>query len=189
MNGGAGLIGAFQTALMNRAISQQAVAEAERSERATLAALNTYQAARNGIFIAAGDIPVASLDDLSRRSLDAHLKKAQTGQITAYTAEQLAQLQAEADRQYVGRAVRVRILIAAVRPVEAVWFDSHTNQSRTSPAAPRQLKGSISEIHLDRNLLVIRPTRTSRLLVRGREYFLVYPIDPDTIAPAVSLEL
>lgn len=179
------LITEFQTAMVNRATSQAAQSQAADSESSLLQHLGQ---ASNGNYLQPANL--AGNDDgsaISHASLDAHIKKVQASQLHDLTNQQLAQSQQRVQQTYKHARLTVRVTAGSQNPIDCLWFDQQHGY-RTSTCKKQVVSGIIEDILLDRNLLVLRPSLTSRLLTSNLQSYIVYVIDPATGLPMVSLD-
>jgi hypothetical protein len=174
------LVEQFRSALLTRSAVLQAQSMAEQTEAA---ALQSIAAIPNGshAYVLPADIPPEQASNLSRTSLDAHLQKVQSVQISQHGEAFLAQLQHDVTEQYKGRKVQVRVLDAAETPVEQYWRSPQTGAYVLGTAHPRSITGVIEEIRLAENALILKP-RLSRQLINNRlAYYVVYIINPTNL--------
>ena len=183
------LISDFISAMTNLSTAETAKYVAKQTEQSAMDELRSVSATTNPVFLTPADIDPQAQAHIARSSLDAHLQKAQSEQIAAFTDQQVDQMEAEAKHNYLGKKVQVTIVDAAFQPVETIWQDKRTGQYRRGTLKKGGLKGRVEEVSLKQNRLVIKPTFTGRLLVPDRKFFLVYPVNPKTIQPAVKLNL
>ena len=182
---GAALLADFQSAFVSAATIEAAKFEAERSEDELLSHLNDVS---GSTYLNPGNLDSDEQNMIARASLDAHVKKIQARQLDALSQSQLQQ-QITLDRQtYKGKRLKVTILQKNNGAVESVWFDRQTGY-RHSVVKYGKITGIIDEVLLDRNLLVLKPTLKSRVLASSLRYYMVYPIDPSQLAPAVRFEI
>jgi|GEM_PF-3732868 len=177
------LIANFQTVLTSQAIAQAAKYEAERSESALMDELNAL--GRTG-YLNPGTITPGQQPNLSLESLDAHIKKVQAQQLESLNVQQLGELIARTRTQYIGHKVAVLPLNYKDAPVESVWFDPNTGY-RGGQVKRKKIAGTIEELLLDQNLLVVKPSRAMQLLNPQLQNYLVYVIDPQTFQPLTNL--
>jgi hypothetical protein len=182
------LIGDFLAAMTNRAAAETAHVIAEQSEKDTLQTLAGTGAAPSG-YLSPGNIPEPVQQNLVRSSLDAHIKKVQAEQVRALALNQLVQMQAENEAAYLNRKVEIKIIDPSVQPVESYWFHEQTGQESIGVIKKAVVKGFIRTIELDKNLLILEPTLSARLINPARKYFLVYVINPQTLTPTVNIKL
>lgn len=182
---GAQLVADFQAAFINATTATAAKAEAERSEIEVMQQLN---GAANGGLLQPGNLNPDWQAGITRESVDAHIKKAQATQLDALNAVQLAQMTEADNHAYHGRRVTVRVQVPVDQPVEAVWFDKYTGY-RNTPYKTKSISGTISEVLLDRNALVIKPTFARRTLIQNLKFFVVYVVHPATAQPMVEILL
>jgi len=185
---GPALITDFVAALTNRATAETAQFEAARTERDTIQAINAA-APHNAVYVTPGDMSPAMQAAVARSSVDAHLKKVQAEQITAYTEEQLRKLELATRAKYIGRRVRVGVLDPHFKPLESYWFNTRTGRESRGTLRFRNAKGIIEDLSLRNNVLILRPTIAQRLIIPDRKYIIVYPINPANLQPAVRLDL
>ena len=182
---GTALVADFVTAITNLSTTATAQFMAEQSERATI---QTIESMGVGGYVQANDMPTVSQQEMVKSSLDAHVKKAQADQIATFTAIQLQQMENQ-DKRYRGKKITVNIIDPDFSPVESYWLDVNTGEYSTGILKSRQVKGVIEDIVLSKNIIILKPTMLSKLLFPSRKYFAVYVINPETLQPAISLEI
>jgi hypothetical protein len=182
---GLALLADFQSAFMSAATIEAAHFEAERSENELLSHLTTVS---GNTYLNPGNLETNEQSAIARASLDAHIKKIQARQLGNMSADHLQQ-QLVLDRElYKGKRIRVTILKKNSGAVESVWLDRQTGY-RQSAVKYGKVSGIIEEVLLDRNMLVLKTTIRTRLLASSLRYYVIYPIDPANLMPAVSFEL
>jgi hypothetical protein len=182
------LVAEFQTALNNLVTMDSAEAEAQYSEANIENALK-YQAPKNGVFLTPQDISPEAADALVRNSIDAHLKKVQAQQIKAYASSQVSQQQQEAEQNYKGRKVKITNLSSEKDIFIPLWTDKRMGQLREGTFKGKTITGTIDDLALDKNLLVIKPTWVWRSVQPDRRFFLVVVINMQTLMPNVEIKL
>jgi hypothetical protein len=182
------LVAEFQTALNNLVTMDSAEAEAQYSEANIENALK-YQAPQNGVFLTPQDISPEAADALVRNSIDAHLKKVQAQQIKAYASSQVSQQQQEAEQNYKGRKVKITNLSSEKDIFIPLWTDKRMGQLREGTFKGKTITGTIDDLALDKNLLVIKPTWVWRSVQPDRRFFLVVVINMQTLMPNVEIKL
>lgn len=183
------LVADFQSALVNMATADTAQFEAKRSEQIAVQAIADSPHDSNPIFITPRDIPAETQAAVAQASVDAHLKKVQAEQIASFSAAQIAQMEQEDEVKYKGKKVTIDIIDGSSQPVESIWFDNKTGQYQQTIYKKSSCKGTIQEISLTRNVLVLKPSFVSSLILPARKLFAVYVINPQTLSPAVRLHL
>lgn len=183
------LVNDFLSALTNNITAETAQYAAEQSEQDTLQTIIASGSARIGGYVTPQDIPVDTQQLLVKSSLDAHVKKVQADQVKQLAAGQLKQMQSDNESVYVGKKVRIIIVDQSCDPVESFWFNDKTGQQNVGSVKRGVITGRIRKIELVKNLLIIEPTLVARLLNPARKYYLVYPINPQTLTPAVQIKL
>jgi hypothetical protein len=179
------LVADFQTVLVSTATSLAAKQAADMSEAVLVDQLNSMS---SGSFLDPGNLPAEAQTDITRESLDAHIKKFQALQLDALSAQQLESLIAQDNTLYAGRKVHVSVIDPSLEPVEFVWFNSQTGY-RTSTVKKTSLTGTIQEVLLDQNTLILQPSLTARLFGGDLHSYLVHVIHPQTLLPVVELTL
>lgn len=179
------LVGDYQTIFVSMSTIQAAHYEAERSENSFVSQLNAMSA---GTYLNPGAIAPDYQHDMTKASLDAHVKKVQAQQLDSMNNSQLQALSAHDAGLYKGRKVKVQVLTHNEQPIEMVWFDPQHGYRSNISKRP-SVSGIIEEVLLDRNLLVLRPAFGSRMLNSSLKNILVYVINPDTMQPMISLNV
>lgn len=164
---------------------QAAHYEAERSEQELL---NHLQSVGAGGYLQASALASDDQAVVSHASLDAHVKKVQADQIDSMNSYQLQELQQQTQTEYAGKKVQVSVRDSSKQPVETVWFDQR-NGYRSNVTKKRSFTGTITEVLLEKNALVLRPAITSRLMNGSLRSYIVYIIDPETSTPMVELTM
>lgn len=180
---GANLLADFQNVWVALATTAAAKYEADRSEHALLQHLN---AVGGDTYLQPTQL-ANSDSDIAKASLDAHIKKVQADQLNAISLQQIQALVAADNALYKGKRVRVAMLQKNNQSVESVWYNPQTGYTN-SPLKYGRVSGFIDEVVLDRNILVLKPTLKTRLLAGALHYYVIYPISPATVTPAVSIE-
>lgn len=180
------LVANFQSALISMQTSEAASAQARHREETVV----TEMAALSGrSYLQPSAIEQAAQQRIGRASIDAHVMKVQAQQLEQLSYQQITEIQSNSTAQYVGKKVRIRTLdSAAETPFDVVWFNPQTGY-RSNRYKKTMLRGTISEIILTKNLLILQPKRTSRFLNRELDAYFVYVIDPLTLEPVVTIEI
>lgn len=182
------LVSSFQTAINNLSTAETAKYVAQQTESRTMQAILS-SGASNAIYTTPNDLDEKAKEELLHESLNAHLQKAQSEQISAYANSQVIQLEAEAKKNYIGKKVRIVVKDQKFKPLESIWQDLRTGEVRNGEVNYKAIKGHIEDLSFERNVLVIQPDWISKLLYKDRKYFLAYVINPDTLKPAIGVEL
>lgn len=186
---GANLVSDFQSALTNKLTEQMASIAARQSEQDTLQNIMSSGVARDLSTPLTPEMSVGTQDLLVRSSLDAHVKKVQATQVRSMVASQMIKMQSESESTFVNKKVAIKVLDQVFEPVESYWFNSKTGHEHIGLVKRALIKGTITKINLDQNLLIIEPTLSSRLINPSRKYYLVYVINTETLTPAVTIDL
>lgn len=179
------LLADFQTAFVSAATIEAAKYEASRSENDLL---DHLAAVGGGTYLNPGELSSNTQADLTRNSLDTHIKKVQAQQLDSMNTLQLQQLLDNARTNYVGRKIIVQALQPKAGAIESVWFDQR-NGFRSNPTHKHKVTGIVQDVLLDRNVLILRPTMGTRLLNSSLENYMIYVIDPQTLLPMVNFTL
>ena len=182
------LVADFQTAFVNIATVGTAKFAAQQSEKNAVQTIATAGAANN-IYVTPRDIPVGSQDNLAKASLDAHMKKVQAEQIESFSIGQIDRMEIDDRKKYQGKKVQVIVTDFAFQPIESSWFNDKTGEQNNSIVKSKSIKGIVEDIDFENNLLVLKPTLASRVLLPSRKFFLVFVVSPVTLAPAVRISL
>lgn len=180
----ASLITAFESVATNLSAMYTAQFSAKRSEQETVQILEQL-GAHNGLYLTPEDIPDDVKEQLTRTSLDAHLQKVQSEQITAVAMQQLHGQEQDLQRNFIGKKISLRAVDTVFKPFESAWTDG-AGQMKTSALKTNHLKGIIDSILLEQNLLVLRPSLSLRLISPNTKSYLVHVINPETLTAAVS---
>lgn len=179
------LIADFQSAIAALATAEYAVNEAAYSESAVVSELHSLS---GQTYLNPGSISPVRQNDIGRASLNAHVMKVQAAQLQQLSQEQLQTLQSQISTDYVGRKVRVTALSTAGSPFDAVWFNDQTGY-RSNAINKKVIVGTINEISLAKNLLILKPNLLPRLINREFTAYFVYVLNPVDLQPAVKIEL
>lgn len=182
---GKALIDDYVSAMTNRTTAATASMAASQTEAATL---RTLRAANPG-YVTPGDLSPALRDMLVRTSLDAHLQKVQAEQINALTETQISQTEAADRQRYIGRKTEVTVLDKSFEPLESYWYSRKTGQANQGTIRSKSVTGIIHDLSFEANVLMLRPTWKSRLILPDRRYIFVYIVNPSSLQPAVSLKV
>ena len=179
----------FESAINNIATAQTAKYVARQTEQQTMQTLNQVSAQSNAVYVTPQDIAPDVQTEIARASLDAHLKKAQAAQIDAFAEQQLAETEQADKKDYIGKKVKVTIIDKPFKPVESYWFNDRTGQYDQGNVSFGSVKGLIQDLSFRKNLIVIKPTLRSRIIMPKRKFLFIYVINPETLKPAVDLAL
>lgn len=179
------LLADFQTVFVSAATTEAAKYEAVRSENALL---DHLAAAGGGGYLNPGDLSFDAQADLTRTSLDTHIKKVQAQQLDSMNVRQLQDLQKAARETYIGCKIAVATLQPKSNAIESVWFDQRSG-FHSSVTRRRKVTGIVQDVLLDRNVLIIKPPFSARLFNSSLESYMVYVISPDSLMPMVDLTL
>ncbi|MFO0920416.1 MAG: hypothetical protein U0451_01970 [Candidatus Saccharimonadales bacterium] len=183
---GTDLIEQFKNALILRSTVQYAKEEAERSEQATVQGLDAIS---RGAYLNPSVVPVDLQSQLTRASVDAHIKKVQANQIDQSSRQQMIELQENANKKYIGRKVIVTILNGLEKPVESIWLNPSSGQYYSGVLNTKSVTGTIEEVMLEKNALLLKPHFWSRVGAKNRKYFLIYVISPNTLEAFVKFDI
>lgn len=179
------LLADFQSAFVGLATAQLALDEAHRSEEAIVSELHSLT---GQTYLNPGGISPMRQNDIGRASVSAHVMKVQADQLQQMSQQQLIALQDEVASNYIGKKVLITPLEASQSPFDTVWFNQHSGY-RSNQNTKKQIKGTIAEVALDKNLLVVKPTLFPRMINSELNAYFVYVIDPLTAQPAVEITL
>jgi hypothetical protein len=179
------LIADFQSALAALATAEYAQGQAQHTENAVVSEL---QAVSGQVYLNPGSINPIRQNDIGRASLNAHVMKVQAAQLRQLSQDQLAVMQTQVSGDYVGSKVRVTALGGAESPFDAVWFNDQTGY-RSNEFKKPAITGTITEVNLAKNLLILKPKLLPRLINREFTAYFVYVIDPSNLQPAVTIDL
>jgi hypothetical protein len=141
----------------------------------------------NGAYITANDIPREVGNKFAVDSANAQLSKIQAEQITESTKQVIGQQEEEAKKNFIGRKVIVKKIDPKADVFDAVLLDKKSGQYRVSKYNTKSTKGKIVDINLAKNLLVIKPTYTARLINPNRVFINTYVIDTNNMKMAVEI--
>lgn len=179
------LVADYQSTLLAIATAQAAQYEAKRSEEDLL---NTLATSSGGGYLN----PTVMNEDLAKNaamaSLDTHIKKIQAEQIKSMSNLQLEDISSKDKNAYVGKKVSVEVIDKEFQPIEAMWFDQRKGYTN-SIFKTKRIEGSIEEVLMDKNALIIKPKLLRRLFVSDMKFFVVYVINHNTLKPAVEIKI
>jgi hypothetical protein len=179
------LVADFQSAFIGLATAELAKTEAHRSEEAIVSEL---QSLSTQSYLNPGGISPVRQNDIGRASVNAHVMKVQADQLQQMSYQQLAVLQEELSSKYIGKKVLITPLGVSESPFDTVWLNKETGY-RSNQNTKKQIKGTIAEISLDKNLLVVKPTMFPRMINSELNAYFVYVIDSLTAQPAVEVSI
>lgn len=179
------LLADYQTVFVSTATIEAAKYEAAQSENELI---NHLSDVSGGTYLQPGALSSDMQADLTRTSLDTHIKKVQAQQLDSMNAQQLQQLLEQDRAIYLGRKIAVTSLRPKSDAIESVWFDQRAG-FRSHVTRKRRVVGTIQDVLLDRNVLILRPSFSARLLNNTLENYMVYVIDPDSLMPMVEFTL
>lgn len=179
------LVADFQTAYIAIATSQIAQSEATKSEDNLLQQLSYWS---RGGFLNPGTIETGQQPDVSRASLDAHIKKLQASQVDQMKIAQIQTLIDNDNPLYKGKKVRVDVLPGSEAPIDVLWFNPQTGY-RSNTVKKQRITGAIQEIMFEKGILLLKPARLQRTLNKDLAAYVVYVINPDTAEPMVNITL
>lgn len=179
------LVSDFQTAFVSIATVEAVKYEAQRSETSLMNQLNTLV---GNSYLNPGNINSDLQSDLTRSSINAHMKKAQAQQLDIIGAAQLQNLIVQDQADYTGRKIQVDVIHTDLKPIDSVWFNPQSGY-RANTTKKKRIIGVIEEVLLDENMVIIKPGIGSRLLNREFKNYIVYVINPTTLEPMVKITL
>jgi hypothetical protein len=179
------LIADFQSAIAALATAEYAANQAESTENAVVSELHSLS---SQTYLNPGSISPVRQNDIGRASLNAHVMKVQAAQLQQMSQEQLSVLQTRVTDYYVGRKVRITALDGGESPFDSVWFNDQTGY-RSNPLNRSVISGKITEVNLDKNLIVLKPRLFPRLINREFTAYFVYVLDSNNLQPAVTIDL
>ena len=180
------LIQSYINALTNLVSMDRAKYAAKQSEQDLMQGLGSLGVS-NGIYLTSDDIPAEFGDKVVRDSVNAHLVKIQSEQISQATIAEVSRAELEANKLYIGKKIQITIDDRESDVVDAVYLDSNSSNYRVSKYNAKKIKGTIEEISFKNNLLVIKPTLAARLIVPSRVFIHVYVINLDLMKPNISI--
>lgn len=174
----------YQNAFVSAATAEYAKQSAAQSENNLLNQLSYWS---GGSYLNPSNIDSNIQQDVSRASLDAHVKKVQAQQLESLSLVQLDALIREDNASYKGKKVTIEVLEANATPFDAVWFNPHTGY-RSNTIRKKRVTGIIQEVALDKNVLVLKPKLLPRLINQEFQAYFVYIISPETAQPMVKVQ-
>lgn len=161
---------------------------ARQSEEQALKSITEIQSQSYSGYGTSQNVPVTSQESLIRSSVDAHLQKVQASQISAQVSMNNATSEQNA-QTYIKRKVRITVIDPVFQPIESYWLNANTGQYDRGQLKTMTIKGTITEISLQNNYLVLKPDFASRLLLPRRKFFIVYVVNPQTLLPSIIISL
>jgi hypothetical protein len=180
------LIQDFLTVFNNIVLVENLKYIAEQNEETTVAGISSVLP-RNGVYVEPGDIAPDLKEQLATASVNAHMQKAQAQQIEKFSMTQLRELEDSAKAKYVGRKVRVQLLNRVLNPVDTHWFDTLTGRYNVNQHSPRKIVGIITDIDLNSNSILLKPTMAARAVNKSVKQHRVYIINPTGLKPLVRI--
>ena len=185
---GEGLVADFHAALVGLVTTDLVVAEATHSELSVEDALR-YNNPSNGIYITSNDISPEQVELLSKQSIDAHLKKIQAEQIQMFANSKISQQQEALSSAYKGKKVVITKISNNDDVFIPLWDDPQTGGLREGTYNGSTLKGTIEQLSIEKNILLIRPTLVWRKIQPTRRFFLVTVVNIETMTPNIFIRL
>lgn len=179
------IIDDFKSAIIIRSTAEYAKEEAIRSESETIKGLDAIS---RGTYLNPSVVPEDIQEQITRASVDAHIKKVQANQINQNSKGQLMEMQINAEKNFKSKNVKITVLQREEKPIESIWLDPRSNQYYPGVLNTKGISGKIQEILLDRNSVMIKPNFLSRVSASNRKFFLVYIINPKTLEPMVKFD-
>lgn len=179
------LVADFQNAFVSAATAEYAKQSAAQSENDLLNQLSYWS---GGNYLNPGNIDANVQQDVSRASLDAHVKKVQAQQLESLSLAQLSALITEDNKVYKGKKVVIEAIHSEIKPIDAVWFNPRTGY-RSNTIQKSSVTGTIQEVALDKNVLILKPKMLPRMINKEFQAYFVYIIDPRTAQPMVRISL
>jgi hypothetical protein len=179
------LLADYQTVFVSAATIEAAKYEANQSENDLI---DHLAAVSGGSYLQPGNLTTDVQADLTRTSLDTHIKKVQAKQLDSMNSHQLQELSTQDRALYIGRKIAVTNLRPKGDAIESVWFDQRAG-FRSHVTRKRRVVGTIQDVLLDRNVLIVKPSFSTRLFNTALESYMVYVIDPTSLMPMVEFTL
>lgn len=176
----------FVDAITNLITADVAKQQAEQSEQTMLANLSYLSG--NGQYTSAQDVMQVDMNRLVKESLNTHLEKTQSQQIDTFVRAKLVELQADAAKQFIGKKVVIKKLQNVLAPFEAVYSGTAIAAPRISPYTGSTIKGLISDLALDQNIILVEPTFMARKLTPNRILYRVHVLDIDSLQPQIDVQ-
>jgi hypothetical protein len=180
------LIQSYINAITNLVSVERAKYAADASEQAIMQELGNLDR-NNGLYVTSRDITPEIGEKVIKESVNAHLTKIQSEQIIQAASEEVARLEYEIKKVFVGKRVTVIVNSHNLDVVDQIMLDKHSNQYRVSKYTARKIKGTIENISFKDNLLSIKPTFKARMIVPNRILVNVYVLDIQNMTPNISI--
>ena len=181
------LIQCYINALTNLVSMERAKYAADVSEQTVLNELSNLNRS-NGIYVRADDISEEAGQRVLKESVNAHLTKVQSEQIVSAAQAEVARLEEETKKKFVGKKVQISVRDKNLDVVDQVLVDKNTGQYRVSKFTAKSIKGTIENISFADNLLVLKPTLKSRMIVPNRLLVHVYVINLEDMTPNIVIK-
>lgn len=176
------LIADFQAVFIGLSTSRTANYVAQKSEEQLLNSLST-----NGQgYLDSETLERFANDQTAMISLDAHIKKAQAGQLSSLASAQLNEISQKNSRIYRGKKVKAVSIGKDFLPFDAIWFDKNRGY-KNYEYRKSKVSGKIHELNFERNYMIVKPSILSRIFINDLKFFVVYVINPNTAEPAIDL--
>jgi hypothetical protein len=186
LNPGSELIQRYIDALTNLITMERAKITASRTESDLLEHLDSL-GTQNGVYLTPEEIPAVQGESLLKESFNAHLTKVQSEQIAQKSKAEVARLNEQTKKEFIGKKIIVDVIYNDSNPIDGVYINKQTGQYRVSKFKTKRIKGTVLDIIFENNLLVIKPNLTARTLTPNRIFIHVYVINLDNMSPNVSI--
>jgi hypothetical protein len=179
------IVNDFKNAIIMRSTAEYAKEEAARSENETVKGIDAIS---RGAYLNPGVVPADIQEQITRASVDAHIKKVQANQLSQTSKGQIMEMQINAEKNYKSKNVKITVLMRDEKPIESIWLDPRSNQYYPGILNTKSISGKIEEILLNKNSVMIKPNFLSRVSANNRKFFLVYVINPKNLEPMVKFD-
>ena len=179
------LLQEFASAVANSTVAESLKYEAEQNEAQALQNIASVGAS-NDMYVTPRDIPPEQQAYIAKASLDAHMQKTQAIQVAAYNDQQVHIAELHVKEKYRGLKVTVMVAITDPWPVDTCWRDSY-GRYHINEHGPKKVTGIIEDIDLQKNYIILRPTKAFRTINNTIKFHRIYIVLPATLQPLVTL--
>jgi hypothetical protein len=176
------LTNTFKTAMQYRLLLQTLEYKTDSKEKTAMEIISSLDMDQ---LFAPSQIPEHEREKILMVSADAEIHKAQVNRIKELVRLSLSNLDEQTLSSY--RHKRIKVTAHAQQAIYPLWRDKVTGRGYYSKGHPRVIKGSISELSLDENFFILKPTVARKLINKTIVSYKVFVIDPNTLEPLISI--
>lgn len=161
--------------------------QAKATENETLTRFSSYKKLSDP-YVRPQDLPLEEDESLTYSSLNSHLQKVQSEQIKNKGLNDIDDLQQNANTAYINKKVTIKVLDKSIKPIHNCWLDKRTRQVYYGSNNKQSISGTVSEINLSGNYLVLKPKTSHQLLNSSLKGYLIEVINPNTGQPIIGTD-